>query len=371
LISSAKGNKALIETLNSEMNAVLVAKEKEKSDNIEKINTEYSKFYEEISNKEVSITKEKIDKEVDIVMAEYDTLKNANSQKVNDLKNKQNADTANASFIDILFGLGGTNDNKNQDALVDAQMEELTANIQAANDAKAKLRQEDFDNAVSFAEAQKKLDQEIADNQIRLNELQAKRQTQNAESYLTKFNESATAISDIFSAVISNNEAESAQTQKRLKEELKAGKITQEKYDKEIQDAQEKTNEKNKKWEAGIAMIQGIVGSVAAMTQSIKSYGVPYGLIIGAATSASIIASTVASIKKIYAQTVSDSSSTNSSSTATEATTSPMVYSTTLTSSSQQQEINRNSQNTKVYVLESDITKAQNTKRTVVANSTF
>lgn len=337
-----------------------------------KFNDDINKLEQESYDGQLTITKEyysNLTKEVD---RQNEILLNKMSITYNSIKsnfaNKQDVD-----FISTLFNFNPT--------ALEKQLAEITNKILEAQNtinkgtSNKEVLNEELNNIITTAERRKEIEKEIT--AIELEESDARTAIAEAEAEKRKaINENIMAIgeqslqgtSSLFQSVIDNNDASYAEAEKRYKDQLESGVITKDQYDKKLLAAQQKQNEKNKKWQAGIAMIDGLVGATKALSGAM-SLGPIAGPIVGGLEAAAIIASTVANIKKIYAQKVSDSSSGGSvSSSSVAAISAPLNYSANVTTQSQEERLNKA---TKVYVVESDITNAQAKAKVVQNETTF
>lgn len=337
--------------------------EKEKESNTKENDKNYLSIIETDIDNQEKLYKDKIEQNKTTMQNTIDSITNANND---------------TSIFNILFGDFDAEKYIDKIKKINAEILNIAQDKQVLEDKKTYYTDIYNQLADSEIEAKKrvkeeitKIEGELTENMKKEDDARLNSKKIHAEMIKSAYESVTNAVSSSIQGVIDNNDASLAETQTRLKKQLDAGQITKEEYDKKNLKAQQKTNEKNKKYEAGLAMIQGIEGSVAVLTQSIKAYPAPYGAIIGGVSAAAVMASTVASIRKIYAQQVSDSSSSSVSTSASEGASSPLIYSTQLTSSSQQQQINEQQKAQKVYVVESDITNAQKKVQVVQNDNTF
>lgn len=127
------------------------------------------------------------------------------------------------------------------------------------------------------------------------------------------------------------------------------------------------------------AVISTLQGSVSAFMSAMDS-GIPYpfNIAAGAASSASVLASGMAEVSKIRNTNISSSSASTSSASTSSFLSSPSYNAVNALGSNITNVRNTGStsdieelKNTRVYVLESDISRVQGSKKTTVANSTF
>lgn len=150
----------------------------------------------------------------------------------------------------------------------------------------------------------------------------------------------------------------------------------------DMMESDEKNAEKNAKKikalriaSATIDMLNGAVGAYASAAASIPP---PAGLIVGAASAASVIAMGIANINKIKSTSTSASGGGSSASATASA---PVVSAPNIetglqsvrqiTTASEEERLNRMASNQRVYILQSDIEAASQRSRTRVAESTF
>ena len=283
------------------------------------------------------------------------------------------ANKQDVNFLSTLFNFN-PNELEKQLAEITNKITEAQNNIKDGTSNKDILDKE-LNDILTTAERRKeieveltKIEEEQSDARLSIAEAEAEKRKAINENIIAIAEGSMQATSSLFQSVIDNNDASYAEAENRYQQQLEDGLITKDQYDKKLLVAQQKQNEKNKKWQAGIAMIDGIGGAVKAISGAM-SLGVIAGPIVGGIQASAIMASTVASIKKIYAEKVSDSSSGGSVSSASVAAISaPLNYSTNVTTQSQEENLN---QAIKVYVTESDITDVQNKVRVSVSEATF
>lgn len=237
-----------------------------------------------------------------------------------------------------------------------------------------------------------KLEQEISDQSVAIAQNEADRKKAIYDNIQDNINNGLQAASDSFQSIVDLIDASYEKQTNDAKESydndinnynnlLNSKKITQEQYDNFVQNRdkeysakslkiQQEQNEKSKKWQAGLAIIDGIRGATSVW-QNAGSFG-PFGFILAGIQSAAILATTYANVKKIYAQKVSDSGTTGGgsgiSSNAVANVVAPLNYSANLTTQSQQEELNKPQ---KVYVLDSDIKDVSNKVRITETESTF
>lgn len=234
------------------------------------------------------------------------------------------------------------------------------------------------------------LELEMSGERVKIAQAEADKKKAINDDWMANVEAYASTTTSSFQAIIDNIDASYEKQTNDAKEnydkdinnynqQLEDKKITQEQYDKYVKarekefsdrnlDLQQKQNKKNQKWQAGIAIVDGLVGAGKALTGAME-LGPIAGPIVGGIQSAAIMASTYATVKKIFAQKVSDSGSGGSvSSATTSAISSPLNYSASVLTSTQEQEINKPQ---KVYVLSSEIEAASKSNKVIVAESTF
>lgn len=237
-----------------------------------------------------------------------------------------------------------------------------------------------------------KLEQEISDQSVAIAQNEADRKKAIYDNIQDNINNGLQAASDSFQSIVDLIDASYEKQTNDAKESydndinnynnlLNSKKITQEQYDNFVQNRdkeysakslkiQQEQNEKSKKWQAGLAIIDGIRGATSVW-QNAGSFG-PFGFILAGIQSAAILATTYANVKKIYAQKVSDSGTTGGgagiSPNAVANVVAPLNYSANLTTQTQQQELNKPQ---KVYVLDSDIKDIGNRVKITENESTF
>lgn len=296
---------------------------------------------------------------------------------MNEAYNKAKTEVSNQqdiSFWNTLFNINPTE--------LDEQLSEITQRINIAKqniiggEDRVNILNKELEDLNTTAERKKEIEEEItnitkeqSDLRLEIAEAEAEKRKAINENMMAIVEGSLQSTSSVFQSVIDNNDASYAEAEKRYQQQLESGKITKDQYDKEILAAQQKQNEKNKKWQAGIAMVDGISGAVKALSGAM-SLGPIAGPIVGGVQAAAIIASTVASIRKIYAQKVSDTGGSGGSvsSSSVADISAPLIYSANVTTQSQEEKLN---QPIKVYVTESDITNVQNKVRVSESEATF
>ena len=373
-----KNHNDTLEKLQQKHNDVIV--EIENKGNKERLENQKDYEKKRLENKKESDKKylEEVEQSITYEEKIYQKKVLENKKILDDTLKEIEDERNNYNIFDIIFGDFGNDSYTQKMEKIKAELDNLINNKNSLESEKTILQNQYNTMGDDQIEAKQKVADKIAEIDEKItenNKAQLDKRNENESTHanmvMNMYNRINDVVNNSLSAIASNNEASLAETQKRLKEELDAGQITKDEYDKKNLKAQQKTNEKNKKYEAGLAMIQGIEGSVAVMTQSIKAYPAPYGAIIGGVSAAAVMASTIASIRKIYAQQVSDSSSNGVSGNASDSVSSPLIYSTQLTSSSQQQQINQQQQAQKVYVVESDITDAQRRVQVIQTDNKF
>lgn len=386
---------ALLDELNNNIKEVEASKltQEEKTDLIEKYNAQKIKITEsyntDMENIQFKYNKEIADAELENYKSRlesteeyYDKLLQQVDNNNKKILNKIDADfsrykanllsSKSGSFLEFL-GLG--KDTMKEDlAELDYNIERFKGLIKDTEDKESLLNRE---LAAEQTTATRRMEIEYEISQIQkeqeeyrtsITETEAAKRNLINENTMQKIEAGFETASMVFQSVVDLNEASFEETQTNLKKQLEAGKITKEQYDKDLLKAQQDVNEKNKKWQAGIAMVDGLVGSVKAFTGAM-SLGPIAGPIVGGIQAAAIIASTVASIKKIYAQKVSDSGSGGSiNDTGAGSILAPLNYTTTVTTDSQEANIN---EPMKVYVTEYDIKKTSNKVNVTDKESTF
>lgn len=306
-------------------------------------------------------------------MFKSEQLNKAN--KFNELLIQQYEEVAKKNFWYYWFT--PTDDLQNQIDRSNRIIQDAQSNIAFRIDENTMLLQQ-LKNLDLTAEKRAEIEAKITENErvnvedrVRIAEEEFIKRRAINENLMAISEEGFNAASSSFQAIIDNNDAAFEETRANLEAQYEQGEITKEKYDKQLLKAQQDQNEKNKKWQAGIAMIDGLVGAGKALSGAME-LGPIAGPIIGGIQAAAIIASTAATIKKIYAQRVSDSGASSSnasvSATAASAINAPLNYSANVLTQSQEAQLNKP---TKVYVVESDITEAQNKNRVIVSESTF
>lgn len=105
-----------------------------------------------------------------------------------------------------------------------------------------------------------------------------------------------------------------------------------------------------------------------------QSLGVPMGPIVGAINAAAVIATGMANIAKIKSQNVSASSSSTGVSTPTVSTpaiTPQVAQVRTITSASEEDRLNQMASDQRVYILNSDLEAAANSRRVLATETSF
>ena len=184
-------------------------------------------------------------------------------------------------------------------------------------------------------------------------------QREKVQQQIDMYRSFADAIGDIFGSIADIMEND-------IKVKIKNGEITQEEGEKQF--------EAVKAFQIAQATIQTISGAIAAF-MGCQSLGQPWGAIIGAVQAAAVTAAGVAQIAKIKSTQLGSSSSVSSTVSAGAVQTQPEEYLPQYTANATgESEITRLADSIKdqrVYVVESDITEAQNRSKVRVTESTW
>ena len=174
------------------------------------------------------------------------------------------------------------------------------------------------------------------------------------------YSDLADSIGDIFGSIADI-------MQEDIQNKIKNGKITQEEGEKQFKAV--------KAFQIAQATIQTISGAIAAFMSCQSTYPQPYGAIIGAVQAAAVTAAGIAQIAKIKNTQLGGGGSSAGSPTAAPVQTTPEEYVPQYTQNATgESEITRladSIHNQKVYVVESDITEAQNRSKVRVTESTW
>jgi hypothetical protein len=185
-------------------------------------------------------------------------------------------------------------------------------------------------------------------------------QKEAVEQQIEMYSDLANSIGDIFGSIADILEDD-------IKNKVKNGELTEEEGEKQF--------EAVKAFQIAQATIQTISGAIAAF-MGCQSLGQPWGAIIGAVQAAAVTAAGIAQIAKIKnTQLGGGGSSVSSAAVATPVQTAPEEYVAQYTQNATgESEITRladSIHNQKVYVVESDITEAQNRSKVRVTESTW
>ena len=152
-----------------------------------------------------------------------------------------------------------------------------------------------------------------------------------------------------------------------IKTKVKNGEITEEEGKKQFENV--------KKFQIAEATINTISGAVAAFMSNIKAYPAPWNAIIAAAQAAAVTAAGVAQISKIKNTQLGGSSSVSSAAAAAVVPAQPeeyvAPYTRNATGESEITNLANSIRDQRVYVVESDITEAQNRSKVRVVESTW
>ena len=134
--------------------------------------------------------------------------------------------------------------------------------------------------------------------------------------------------------------------------------------------------ERIKNMRIAAATIDTIGGAIGAYMQASQSIPPPWGQIVGAVAAAGVVATGIAQINKIKQTDVSGSSSSSGSISSPAAVQAPTISPQfnqvrNITGASEEERLNRMAGDQRVYVLESDIEAARNSRRVKVEESTF
>ena len=180
------------------------------------------------------------------------------------------------------------------------------------------------------------------------------------EQQIDMYSDLAESIGDIFGSIADI-------MQEDIQNKIQNGKITQEEGEKQFKAV--------KAFQIAQATIQTISGAIAAFMSCQATYPQPYGAIIGAVQAAAVTAAGVAQIAKIKSTQLGGGGSSAGSPTAAPVQTQPEEYVPQYTQNATgESEITRladSIHNQKVYVVESDITEAQNRSKVRVTESTW
>jgi len=180
------------------------------------------------------------------------------------------------------------------------------------------------------------------------------------EQQIEMYSNLAESIGDIFGSIADILEND-------IKNKVKNGEITEEEGEKQFKAV--------KAFQIAQATIQTISGAIAAFMSCQATFPQPYGAIIGAIQAAAVTAAGVAQIAKIKSTQLGGGGSSAGSPTAAPVQTAPEEYVPQYTQNATgESEITRladSIHNQKVYVVESDITEAQNRSKVRVTESTW
>ena len=180
------------------------------------------------------------------------------------------------------------------------------------------------------------------------------------EQQIEMYSDLAESIGDIFGSIAD-------MLQDDIKRKVENGKITQEEGEKQFKAV--------KAFQIAQATINTISGAIAAFMSCQQQFPQPYGAIIGAVQAAAVTAAGVAQIAKIKSTQLGGGGSSAGSPTAAPVQTQPEEYVPQYTQNATgESEITRladSIHNQKVYVVESDITEAQNRSKVRVTESTW
>ena len=185
-------------------------------------------------------------------------------------------------------------------------------------------------------------------------------QKEAVEQQIEMYSDLANSIADIFGSIADILEDD-------IKAKIKNGEITQEEGEKQF--------EQVKALQIAQATIQTISGAIAAF-MSCQELGWPWGTIIGAVQAAAVTAAGIAQIAQIKnTQLGGGGSSVSSAAVATPVQTAPEeyipAYTQNATGESELVNLANSIKDQKVYVVESDITEAQDKSKRVKVESTW
>jgi len=253
----------------------------------------------------------------------------------------------------------------------------------------------DIDDADTFkilereqeiADAKFAIEQELINNKIALQEEYVSKLNESDENYAKEVQK----LNDLRQEALNNEKKynnESLKHTKKIEDEkqkvrqaaIMAGLSSISSMLNSIAEMEEEGSQKQKDLQVAAAVINTLAGSVGAFLQGMSSYPPPYGAIIGGVAAAAATAAGVAQIAKIK--------STNKNSSVSSSIAAPSMPELSMTQVSplldEQADINRiemsnvegesrqEQEPLRVYVLESDITDAQNRVNVVEDNATF
>ena len=180
------------------------------------------------------------------------------------------------------------------------------------------------------------------------------------EQQIEMYSNLAESIGDIFGSIAD-------MLQDDIKRKVENGEITEEEGEKQFKAV--------KAFQIAQATINTISGAIAAFMSCQHQFPQPYGAIIGAVQAAAVTAAGVAQIAKIKSTQLGGGGSSVGSATAAPVQTAPeeyvAPYTQNATGESEIVNLANSIRDQKVYVLESDITEAQNRRKVRVAESSW
>lgn len=281
------------------------------------------------------------------------TSEDANSQAVKTIELeyslKEAKSSGSLSFNDIIEQTNRIYEANKQHLLEQAaEYKSLMENTEIDKEARENAER-DYNN--TMAELRNLDTQNLIDN--------TNLQREAIEQQIEMYSDLATSIGDIFASIGDILEED-------IKNKVKNGQITQEEGEKQFKAV--------KAMQIAEATINTIAGAIAAFMSCQKTYPQPYGAIIGAVQSAAVTAAGVAQIAKIRNTQLGGGGAT-ATATAAAVQTAPEEYVPQYTQNATgESEIVRladSIRNQRVYVVESDITEAQNRSKVRVTESTW
>lgn len=308
-----------------------------------------------------------------------DDLYNAAVKSIEKIRNLQNIE-----YYKNIGSASGFDKFKRGDATFDFLIREQQAIIDTENarqlklendikliDENIKLYDKDSQAYIDAVKAKQEAEAELTQSQLTEAEAQAKINDIKFQKFMSTIDDIQTIVGEFGNAIKSIYEAQETLGLANLKKLLNARKITQDQYEKEADALSLKYAKKRQQTEIFQGLLAATSTSISAFASAMRpDSGLtwPYNLIAAGATSAAAFAAVIAQVATL--RSLSVDSSTTSVNPATTSTGLGLNYSLNQQEATTQRLLN-NLTDTRVYVLESDITSTQAKIREIEEMSTF
>ena len=362
---SAKSEEQLLKEKYEEEKALLEKYHKDTT----ALEAEYQRNLKKIRDKAAAEEKAKADK----AAADAEKALNERTRKALKMSDRrlQTSDDANSQAVQSIQLEYSLKEAKSSGSLSFNDLIEETNRIYEANKKHLQEQADEYkklmeDNTID-KEARENAERDYANTMAEIRNLDTQNLIDNTnlqkeaiEQQIEMYSNLAESIGDIFGSIAD-------MLQDDIKRKVENGEITEEEGEKQFKAV--------KAFQIAQATIQTISGAIAAFMSCQSQFPQPYGAIIGAVQAAAVTAAGVAQIAKIKNTQLGGGGSSVGSPTAAPVQTAPEEYVPQYTQNATgESEITRladSIHNQRVYVVESDITEAQNRSKVRVTESTW